>query len=48
MTQSRIAPLIAGATMSIAAIRQPEAITIDAGASLRDAANSMRAHHIGA
>ena len=34
--------------MSIAAIRQPEVITIDAGASLRDAANSMRAHHIGA
>ena len=34
--------------MSIAAICQPEVITIDAGASLRDAANSMRAHHIGA
>ena len=33
--------------MSIAAICQPEVITIDVGASLRDAANSMRAHHIG-
>ena len=34
--------------MSIAAICQPEVITIDAGASLRDAANSMRVHYIGA
>ena len=33
--------------MSIAGICQPEVITIDVGASLRDAANSMRAHHIG-
>ena len=34
--------------MSIAAICQPEVITIDAGASLRDAANLMREHHVGA
>lgn len=34
--------------MSIAAICRPEVITIDAGASLRDAANLMRSHHIGA
>ena len=34
--------------MSIAAICQPEVVTIDAGASPRDAANSMRAHYIGA
>ena len=34
--------------MSIAAICQPDVITIDAGASLRDAANLMRAHHVGA
>ena len=34
--------------MSIAAICQPEVITIDAGASLRVAANLMRAHHVGA
>ena len=34
--------------MSIAAICQPEVITINAGASLRDAASLMRAHHIGA
>ena len=34
--------------MSIAAICQPEVITVDAGASLRDAASLMRAHHIGA
>ena len=46
-TGSRIPPLVFGATMSIAAICQPEVIMIDAGASLRDAANSMRAHHVG-
>ena len=34
--------------MSIAAICQPEVITINAGASLRDAANLMREHHVGA
>lgn len=34
--------------MNIAAICQPEVITIDAGASLRDAASLMRGHHIGA
>ena len=34
--------------MSIAAICQPEVVTINAGASLYDAANLMRAHHIGA
>ena len=34
--------------MNIAAICQPEVITIDAGASLRDAANLMREHHVGA
>ena len=34
--------------MSIAASCQPEVIMIDAGASLRDAANLMRAHHVGA
>ena len=33
--------------MSIAASCQPEVITINAGASLRDAANSMPAHHVG-
>ena len=34
--------------MSISAICQPDVITIDVGASLRDAASLMRAHHIGA
>ena len=34
--------------MSIAAICRPEVITISAGASLRDAANLMREHHVGA
>lgn len=34
--------------MSIAAICQREVITIDAAASLRDAATSMREHHVGA
>ena len=34
--------------MSIAAICQPEVITVDAGASLRDAASLMREHHVGA
>jgi len=34
--------------MTIAAICRPEVITIDASASLRDAASLMRAHHIGA
>lgn len=34
--------------MTIAAICRPEVITIDAGASLCDAASLMRAHHIGA
>jgi len=34
--------------MSIAAICQREVITIDAGASLRDAATLMRAQHVGA
>ena len=34
--------------MTIATICRSEVITIDAGASLQDAANLMRAHHIGA